>query len=287
MLTEKNPEKVSGALLARKLFVFDMDGTIYLGSRPFESAVRFINELRTDGRKVLFFTNNASHSPEFYMKKLERLGFSPSREELWTSGDVTCSFLTHHRPGRKVYLVGTPELYDHFAEYGIPMANDRKGRWTGETPDIVITSFDTTVTYGKLERACTFIRNGAEYLRTHPDFNCPTETGPVPDSGAIAAFVEASTGRKPLYFGKPSSLVADMLSEISGCSADEMVVFGDRMYTDIALGRNSGILSVLVLTGETGLHDVEAAGEDAVPDIMLESLGSARELMWGNRSPAM
>ena len=281
MLTYKDSAAASEELLAKKLFVFDMDGTIYLGSRPFRSAVRFINELRGDGRKVIFFTNNASHSPEFYLEKLEKLGFSPSREELCTSGDVTCTFLNLHRQCRSVYLVGTPELYDHFRGYGIPLACDRDGNWNGTKPDIVITSFDTTLTYAKLERACTFIRNGAEYLSTHPDFNCPTEAGPVPDSGAIAAFVEASTGKKPLYFGKPSSMVVDMISEMSGTEKQDMVVFGDRMYTDIALGKRNGILSVLVLTGETTLPDVEAAAEADRPDILLESLGNARELMWG------
>ncbi len=282
MLTVKDHAAVSGALIEKKLFIFDMDGTIYLGNRPFGSAVRFINELRKNGKKVIFFTNNASHSPDFYMEKLERLGFAPSRQELCTSGDVTCAFLNLHRPGKRVYLVGTPELYDQFRGYGIPMACDRDGICGEQEPDIVITSFDTTLTYYKIERACAFIRSGAEYLSTHPDFNCPTENGPVPDSGAIAAMVEASTGKRPVYFGKPSSKVADMISEMAGVRAEDMVVFGDRMYTDIALGKRNGILSVLVLTGETTLRDVEEAEEKDRPDIMLDSLDEASKLMWNN-----
>ncbi len=281
MLTfDTDRQQIKGILDGKELFVFDMDGTIYLGKIPFVYAVEYITELRKHGKKVLFFTNNASHSPDFYMEKLMSLGFAPSREELCTSGDVTCAFLRRFREGKTVYLLGTPELYDHFRSYEIDMVNDRSGHPDGRVPDIVITSFDTTLNYEKLKNACEYIRGGAEYLCTHPDFNCPTETGFIPDSGAIAAAVTASTGVSPLFFGKPSRETAEMICEISGTEKENIAVFGDRMYTDIALGRRNGIESVLVLSGETTETDVEVAEEKDRPDILLRSLEDALKIQF-------
>ena len=267
----------------KKLFVFDMDGTIYLGGIPFDFAVRFIRNLRASGRQVLFFTNNASHSQRFYYGKLARLGFDPQPGEIMTSGDVTAAFLNRNRPGKKVYLLGTPELWDEFRRAGVPMICDRDGKLTepGACADIVVTSFDTTLTYEKLTLACDFIRGGAEYLSTHPDFNCPTETGFIPDSGAIAAAVTASTGVTPTYFGKPYPETAEMICQITGKSKDEMCIFGDRLYTDIATGKKHGITAVLVLTGETSEADVAAAAEEQRPDMTFPSLGEVDSLLFG------
>ena len=215
------------------------------------------------------------------MNKLTRLGFSPTEDEICTSGNVTAAFLQRKREGKRVYLLGTPELYDQFKDYGIDMVNDRDGKWDGRTPDITVTSFDTTLTYEKLTWACDFIRGGAEYLCTHPDFNCPTETGFIPDSGAIAACVTASTGVLPTYFGKPYPETVEMISEITGAAKDEIIIFGDRLYTDIATGKRHGITAALVLTGETKIEDVNSAPDEEKPDILLDSLESADSLMFG------
>ena len=261
------PNPDSSVLTRKQLYIFDMDGTIYLGNQVFPFAIRFIQHLRSSGKRVLFFTNNASHSPAFYLQKLTRLGFEPTADEIMTSGDVTIEFLKRHRPGKSVYLVGTEDLTDSFRENGIPLL-------TGEEPsaDIVITSFDTSLTYKKLENACRLIRGGAEYLSTHPDFNCPTETGFIPDSGAIAAFVTASTGKTPTYFGKPYRETLDMICEATGIERDRMCIFGDRLYTDIAIGKRHGVTAVLVLSGETTPADVEAAAPADRPDFVFGSL---------------
>lgn len=261
-------------LQSKKLYIFDMDGTIYLGNRVFPFAVRFIQNLRKNGKQVLFFTNNASHDPAFYLEKLNRLGFAATAQEIMTSGDVTAEFLLRHRAQKSVYLVGTNELVNNFREKGIPLLNGKE-----ESADIVVTSFDTTLTYEKLDNVCRFVRNGAEYLSTHPDFNCPTETGFLPDSGAIAAFVTASTGVTPTYFGKPYRETLDMICEATGHAKEEMCVFGDRLYTDIALGRRHGVTSVLVLSGETKPSDVDAAAPEDRPDFVYEDLdGVDRDL---------
>ena len=270
----KNPD--TAALSEKKLYIFDMDGTIYLGGNVFDFAIKFINDLRAHGKRVMFFTNNASHTDPFYMEKLTRLGFSPSRDEIMTSGDVTKVYLKRRRAGQSVYLVGTDELVEDFKNDGINIVSGDE-----EKVDIVITSFDTTMTYKKMDDACRLVRGGAEYLSTHPDFNCPTETGFIPDSGAIAAFVTASTGKKPTYFGKPYVETLDMICEATGLSKDEMCLFGDRLYTDIALGARNGVMSVLVLTGETTVEDLDRAAPDEQPTYVFGSLDDVDRVMFG------
>lgn len=281
MLTEKNTAEIKSLLDAKTLYVFDMDGTIYLGNNPFDFAIDFINKLRACGKKILFFTNNASRDPKTYVDRLTRLGFSPTDKEICTSGNVTSAFLTRSRKGKKVYLIGTPALYRQFAADGIDLVCDENGKSDGRDADIVVSSFDTGLTYEKLVIGCDFIRGGAEYLSTHPDFNCPTENGFIPDSGAIAALITASTGVKPTYFGKPYRETVDMISEITCEPKDKMIIFGDRLYTDIAVGRRHGITACLVLTGECTAADVDAAEENDKPDIILPSLGTARDILFG------
>ena len=260
----------------KKLYIFDMDGTIYLGGNPFDFAIRYIKNLRKAGKKVLFFTNNASHTTPFYMKKLERLGFEPREDEIMTSGDVTREFLKRCRPGKSVYLVATDELVEEYRAKGINLLKGDE-----EKADIVITSFDTSLTYEKLNNACRLIRGGAEYLSTHPDFNCPTENGFIPDSGAIAALVTASTGKVPTYFGKPYKETIEMIGEATGYSREEMCIFGDRLYTDIAIGKKFGVTAVLVLSGETQPEDVDAAEPADQPDFAFGSLADVDKLMFG------
>ena len=269
--TNPNPSIIAD----KKLYIFDMDGTIYLGYNVFDFAIRFINNLRAAGKKILFFTNNASHSTAFYVNKLTKLGFSPTPDEIMTSGDVTIEFLKRHRAGKSVYLVGTDELVENFRENGINLLNGDE-----ESADIVITSFDTSLTYQKMDNACRLVRGGAEYLSTHPDFNCPTETGFIPDSGAIAAFVTASTGKTPTYFGKPYRETIDMISEATGFSLDEMCIFGDRLYTDIAIGKKHGVTAILVLSGETQPEDVDAATTAEKPDFVYDSLDDVDKILF-------
>lgn len=269
----QNPD--TKVLFDKELYIFDMDGTIYLGYQVFPFAIRFINNLRAAGKRVLFFTNNASHTTEFYVNKLTKLGFSPKPEEIMTSGDVTIEYLKRHRAGKTVYLVGTDELVENFRENDIPMLTGKE-----ERADIVVTSFDTTLTYEKLDNACRLVRGGAEYLSTHPDFNCPTETGFIPDSGAIAAFVTASTGKTPTYFGKPYRETIEMICEATGYSCDQMCIFGDRLYTDIAVGKRHGVTAVLVLSGESTLEDVANAKCEDRPDFVFDSLDDVDKLLF-------
>lgn len=268
--------EMHGLLSEKNLFIFDMDGTVYLGGKAFDGAIAFIKNLRAAGRRVIFFTNNASNVPQFYLSKLSAMGFEPSADEIMTSADVTILYLNRFRSGKSVYLVGTDELRGQFMSDGVRLVGD-----DAERADIVVTSFDLTLTYRKLERACTYIRGGAEYFSTHPDFNCPTENGFIPDSGAIAAFVTAATGKTPVYFGKPYSRTVDMICEKTGFAKEQMCVFGDRLYTDIAMGKKHGITSVLVLSGETSEEDLSSAAECDRPDMVFPSLGDVNADAFG------
>ena len=173
-------------------------------------------------------------------------------------------FLKTHRPGKKVYLLGTPDLRRSFQEAGIPL--------TEEMPDIVLLGFDTTLTYEKLERACHYIRSGVEFLCTHEDINCPTEYGFMPDAGAMCALITASTGVAPKFTGKPHAEVLEILEAKTGICRQDMVAVGDRLYTDIALGARNGVSSVLVLSGETTMEDL--ARSETRPTVVLPNIGS-------------
>lgn len=268
-----------GILTSKRLFIFDMDGTIYIGNRPFDFAVDFICNLRKCGYEIMFFTNNASRSSTFYYNKLASLGYAPNPSEIMTSGDVTAEFLLRHRMGKSVYLVGTSELRRDWRVRGIRLVSDDDAS-EGATADIVVTSFDTELTYQKVSDAARMIRSGAEYLSTHPDFNCPIDGGFIPDSGAIAAMMTASTGVKPRYFGKPCHETVNMIKEVTGYSSEEICIFGDRLYTDIALGKQNGITSALVLTGETKKENLNCISAAEMPDFVFPSLAEANKIMF-------
>jgi len=246
-----------------KLFVLDMDGTFYLGNRIIDGALDFLEAARKRGKKIVFFTNNSSKAPEDYIHKLAAMNCYISKNELMTSGDVTIDYLQNQYHGKRVYLVGTKELTRCFREAGIYLVDDE--------PDIVVVSFDTSLTYQKLMKACTYIRNGALFLATHLDINCPTENGMIPDCGAFCAAITLSTGASPIYLGKPFPPTVEMILSKTGCHRDEIAFIGDRIYTDVAAGVNNGSIGILVLSGETRLEDLHVA--KIKPHAVYQTLG--------------
>ncbi len=235
-----------------RLFVLDMDGTFYLGEQILDGSLEFLKKVEDCGKRFLFFTNNSSKSPRLYMEKLRRLDCIITREQIMTSGDVAIRYLKESFPGKSVYLLGTPALEQSFQEAGIYLTQDE--------PDVVMVGFDMTLTYQKLERACSFIRRGAEFLATHMDVNCPTEQGMIPDCGAICSAISHSTGRQPRFLGKPAGQTLQMVLAGSGCKKEEVAFVGDRLYTDVAAGVNNGAKGILVLSGETKREDLAASG---------------------------
>lgn len=246
----------------KRYFVLDMDGTFYLGDKLLEGSLAFIDKLKSKGQDFLFFTNNSSQNPEVYINKLKRMGCPIDKNKLITSGTVTIHYLKKHYGNSRVYLLGTPMLTEQFINEGINLVEEK--------PELVVAGFDTTITYEKLYKACTFIRHGAKFLATHPDLNCPVEDGFLPDCGAICAFINASTGVLPKYLGKPYTETLEYILDHLNCTKNEVVFVGDRLNTDIAIGVNHGATSVLVLSGATKLEDVEKS--KIQPDIIVDRL---------------
>ncbi len=249
-------------------FLLDMDGTFYLGDRLLEGAMRFIDLLDKQNKQYLFLTNNSSKHRSQYAAKINRLGLPISEDAVLTSGEATALYLQKQHPRAKLFLVGTPSLEEEFQHYGFQLVQ--------QDPQFLVLGFDTTLTYQKLWTLCDFVRVGVPYIATHPDFNCPTGTGFMPDVGAMIAFVNAATGRVPdLVVGKPNRLIVDSAAIKLNLQVGELAMIGDRLYTDIALGQTSGITTILVLSGETKMEDLP--GSPYQPDYMFENLAGVAD----------
>ena len=246
-----------------RCFLLDMDGTFYLGGELIEGSLDFIDRVLATGRNYMFLTNNSSHNANFYVEKLRRMGLETDRSHILTSGEATCEKLRALYPGKRAFVLGNEYLLEEFKEAGVPVDD--------ANPDIVVVGFDTTLDYDKMRRVCDFVRAGLPYIATHPDFNCPTETGFMPDIGAILAFIEASAGRRPdLVVGKPNTGIVEAVLRRTGLRVDQLAMVGDRLYTDIETGLRSGMLSVLVMSGET--TERMLAESDTVPDLKFDRL---------------
>lgn len=265
-LREKNQKKMDKV----KLFVLDMDGTIYLENKLFDFTKPFLEKVEKTGREYCYFTNNSSKNQNDYIEKLEKLGIPVPKDKMFLSTQVIIQYLKENHDGAKFYIVGTPSLENAFLDAGLKLDN--------ENPDIVILGFDTTLTYEKISKACQFIREGAGYYGVNMDYNCPMRDGKyIPDCGSIAKLVERSTGRFPDFFGKPSHHTLEYVMEKTGYKEDEIAVVGDRIYTDIALAGETDATSIMVLTGETQMEDLDQY--DIVPDMIVNSLEDLIELL--------
>lgn len=253
-----------------KCFLLDMDGTFYLGDKIIEGSLEFIEKVKATGRDYLFLTNNSSHNAEFYVQRLKRMGLDTDRRHVLTSGEATCAKLRELYPGKRAFLLGNEFLYEEFAEAGIEVDN--------QNPEIVVVGFDTTLTYQKMRDVCDYIRAGLPYIATHPDFNCPTETGFMPDMGAIMAFIEASAFRRPdLIIGKPHPGIVEAALRRTGLQLNELAMVGDRLYTDIETGKRTGMLSILVMSGET--TEAMLAASETKPDLKYDRLADMIPLL--------
>lgn len=232
-----------------KLFVLDMDGTFYLGDQILDGSLSFLEKVKETGREFVFFTNNSSKTGQDYIEKLKRMNCDITRSQIMTSGDVTIAYLKSHHQKQKVYLMGMDTLKQEFLREGIQIVEE-------EEPEIVVAAFDQSLTYKKLERACTYIRHGALFLATHLDINCPTEHGFIPDCGAMCSAITLSTGVSPKYLGKPFYETLEMIQQQTGYRIEDIAFVGDRLYTDVACGVNNGAAGILVLSGETKEEDI-------------------------------
>ncbi len=256
-------------LWALRYFLLDMDGTIYLGPELIPGAKEFIQHLRDSGRQFLFFTNNPTRDAAQYSAKLQKLGIDAAPEEILTAGEATARYLVSATDYRRVYVIGTPSFEAELRRAGLDLVDEK--------PDAVVLAFDTTLTYAKLERATLHLAQGVPYIATNPDRVCPTEYGGIPDCGATAALLEAATGRTPKYIGKPNAEMARMGMDKLGADPDHTAMVGDRLYTDMAMARQAGIASILVLSGEAKREDIKGPK----PSFIFESVDELRQNLDG------
>jgi HAD superfamily hydrolase (TIGR01450 family) len=256
-------------LRACKSFLLDMDGTIYVDEKLLPGALDFIAHLDEKRLPYLFLTNNSSNSGKSYQERLNRLGIHAPREKILTSGDATISYLLSQTSHRSVCLLGTPALEADFRAKGFDL--------DAPDPDCVVVAFDTTLTFAKLERACTHLFQGKPYYATHPDRTCITTRGLIPDVAAIIAACEAVTRRLPKIIGKPNpEIIQEALSHL-GAEANTTAMLGDQLDTDMTMAHNAGLCGVLLLSGETKPHMIESS--EIKPTIIANHIGDVLSLL--------
>lgn len=239
-------------LKRKKLFLLDMDGTIYLGDRLFEGAAEFLQRIKEKGGRYAFMTNNSSKSASAYIEKLGKMGIKADKNDFVTSVNATVDYLLENHKNDTIYVMGTRSFIGELIENGINAVTEP----TDEVSCFVC-GFDTELTYKKLEDACHLLRRGVKFIATNPDWVCPTAEGYIPDCGSMCEMLFRATGKKPLVIGKPMPNMALSALKRYGYEKKDAVIIGDRLYTDIACGVNSGIDTIFVLSGEGTMNDIE------------------------------
>ena len=235
------------ALRRKKLFLFDLDGTLYLGDTLFPGARELLACIRARGGQYRFLTNNSSRSVTAYVEKLARLGIAAE------AGALISYLRTQGGEDRRYYVCGTESMKSQLRAAGLSLAATRSDA------NALLMGFDTELTFQKLEDACILLGQNVPYIATNPDWVCPTSYGFVPDCGSVCEMLYRATGRHPVVIGKPEPLMPRLAMLESGVSAQETLLIGDRIYTDIASGANALIDTLLVLSGETKEEDLPKA----------------------------
>lgn len=238
------------SLRDKRLFLLDMDGTIYLDDRLFEGTLDFLAHVRTIGGRAMYLTNNSSKSVRRYVDKLEHLGITATEADFVTSVNAAIPVL-QSGGFRRIYAFGTASFREQLQESGLCITDRPEG-----DVDCLCMGFDTELTFQKLEDACILLNRGVSYFATNPDWVCPTAYGFVPDCGSVAEMLFRATGRRPRFIGKPQPDMVQLAMAQSGFSPEQTVLLGDRIYTDIRSGVNAGIDTVLVLSGEATVDDL-------------------------------
>ena len=248
----------------KKLFLLDMDGTIYLDDDLFEGVLDFLDHIKKIGGKYMFLTNNSSKSVDKYIEKLKKLGIDSTADDFLTSTNATVLFLKK-KNHKKIYALGTESFKEQLRDANLPITDKIE-----DGIDCLCMGFDTELTFKKLEDACILLRDDIDYIATNPDWVCPTWYGFVPDCGSVAEMIYNATKKRPQFIGKPQPEMINLAIEKSGFKKEEAIIFGDRLYTDIASGVNAGITTVFVLSGEGTLKDMEES--DKKPTYVYENI---------------
>jgi NagD protein len=231
-----------------KSFIMDMDGVIYSGRRLIAGAKQFIDKLTQRGNKFLFLTNNCRNTPRDLSTKLERMGVEVGPESIFTSAVATAMFLDRQQSAGKAYVIGDPGLYDALHSVGYQI--------TEYNPDYVIVGETSSYSLEMIEKAVNFVLEGARFIGTNPDSTGPKEDIIAPSTGALTAPIEVATGVKPYFIGKPNPLMMRTALQKLDSHSENTVMIGDRMDTDVVSGIETGLETILVLTGVTERKDV-------------------------------
>ena len=260
-----------------KLYLFDMDGTLYLGNRLYTFTKELLAEIKRSGGRYLFVTNNSSKSVNDYVKKLACFGIDADRGDFMTSSQATAYYLKKHHWGKTLYVCGTQSLKDELIGEGFVVSED-----ISETQCIVM-GFDTELTFQKLHDVSYLLLTQPDlpYIATNPDLACPTEFGSVPDCGSVCQMIFNATGKRPVVIGKPAALMPQLAMEKMGVAPEETCVIGDRIYTDVKSGLNAGAIAILVMSGETTVGILNESSEK--PHLVLQDAGEILSELIKNR----
>lgn len=249
----------------KKLWLFDMDGTIYEEERVFDGTLDLLRSIVDSGGRYVFITNNSSKSVVDYVKKVNRLGIEADVDNFFTSAQATILYLKQNYPGAKVYCQGTKSLVNELEDAGIDVTE------RVEPIDVVLVGFDMELTTEKLRNTCEILSTQeVVYLATNPDWVCPVSFGFIPDCGSICGMIKNATSKWPTFIGKPEPTMVNIVMEKFGVNPEQVVVVGDRLYTDIATGLNANVTAVCVLTGEATIDEIEKG--DIKPTLTFESV---------------
>lgn len=257
------------ALKNKKLFLLDMDGTIYLDNDLFDGTLDFLSYVKSIGGRYMFLTNNSSKGVDKYIEKLSRMGIKATADDFLTSTDATIVYLKE-KAYKKIYAFGTESFVGQLKDSGLCVTTERE-----EGIDCLCISNDTELTFKKLEDACILLGSDIDYIATNPDWVCPTWYGFVPDCGSFADIIYNATKKRPKFIGKPEPDMVYLAMKKAGFSKEETAIFGDRLYTDIACGVNANISTVFVLSGEGTMEDVK--NSDAKPEFIYENIRKVYE----------
>lgn len=253
------------SLKDKKFFLLDMDGTIYLDDDLFDGTLDFLSNVKLNGGRYLFVTNNSSKGTDAYVNKLKRIGIESSEEDFLTSTDATCLYLKRYE-GKKFYVSGTKSFEKQLKDSGVVTTTEIEDDIFG-----IVMGNDTELTFKKLDDLSRLLtERDLVYIATNPDWVCPTSYGYVPDCGSVAEMIKRATGKSPVFIGKPKPEMLLLAMEKFGYSKIETLMIGDRVYTDIASGYNAGVDTVLVLSGEGTVADAEST--DTKPTYIMKNI---------------
>ncbi len=267
------------ALSGKRLFLLDMDGTIYLDEDLFPGTKPFLEAVKERGGRYLFLTNNSSRSVDAYVDRLARMGIEAGREDFLTSTDALIDHLKGRPPYKLCYVFGTESFRAQLEGTGIPVTAERS-----DEVDCLLIGFDTELTFQKLEDACILLNRGVDFIATNPDWVCPTWYGSVPDCGSVCEMLYRAAGRRPLVIGKPKPAMVELAIKRTGFTPEQTLVVGDRLYTDIAAGVNAGVDTAFVLSGEGTRADLAAS--EVKPAWVFDDIAALHAAWAGEDRPA-